>query len=65
MESRVSPLLKPYLSLLLFVPAYVGFDEKSLKQMVQNVNATEVSEQEFLSDNVYYYSMDDDRMEIV
>lgn len=50
---------------VLFVPAYVGFDAKSLKQMVKEVNATEVSEQEFLSNNVYYYSMDDDRMEIV
>lgn len=49
---------------VLFVPAYVGFDAKSLKQMVQNVNATEVSEQEFLSNNVYYYSMKDDRMVI-
>ena len=50
---------------VLFVPAYVGFDAKSLKQMVKEVNATEVSEQEFLSNNIYYYSMDDDRMEIV
>lgn len=49
---------------VLFVPAYVGFDAKSLKQMVQNVNATEVSEQEFLSNNVYYYSMDNDQMVI-
>ena len=49
---------------VLFVPAYVGFDVESLKQMVQEVNTTEVSEQEFLSNNVYYYSMKDDRMVI-
>ena len=28
-------------------------------------NATEISEQEFLSNNVYYYSMDEDLMVIV
>ena len=49
---------------VLFVPAYVGFDVEDLKQMVQEVNATEVWEEEFLSDNVYYYSMDEDRMVI-
>lgn len=49
---------------VLFVPAYVGFDVEDLKQMVQEVNATEVSEQEFLSNNIYYYSMDEDRMVI-
>ena len=49
---------------VLFVPAYVGFDVEDLKQMVQEVNATEVSEQEFFSNNVYYYSMNDDRMVI-
>lgn len=49
---------------VLFVPASVGMDAEYLKQMVREVNASEVSEQEFLSNNVYYYSIDDDRMVI-
>lgn len=49
---------------VLFVPASVGMDVEYLRQMVRDVNATEVSEQEFLSNNVYYYSIDTDRMVI-
>ena len=50
---------------VLFVPDFMGIEVEYLKQMVQEVNATEVSEQEFLSDNVYYYSIEDDRIVIV
>lgn len=49
---------------VLFVPASVGMDVEYLKMMVHDVNEAEVSEQEFLSDNVYYYSIDTDRMVI-
>lgn len=49
---------------VLFVPASVGMDVAYLKQMVHDVNEAEVSEQEFLSDNVYFYSLDTDRMVI-
>ena len=49
---------------VLFVPASIGMDVGYLRQMVRDVNATEVSEQEFLSNNVYYYSIDTDRMVI-
>ena len=45
---------------------YIDFlDEEYLKEMVQSVNETEVSEQEFLSNNIYYYSLNEDRMVIV
>ena len=49
---------------VLFVPASVGMDVEYLRQMVHDVNEAEVSEQEFLSNNVYYYSLDTDRMVI-
>ena len=47
-----------------FVPAFEEMDADYLRQMVHEVNATEVSEQEFLSNNVYFYSFNDDRMVI-
>lgn len=50
---------------ILFVPATVDMDASYLKQMVHDVNATEVSEQEFLSNNVYRYNIDTDCMAIV
>lgn len=50
---------------VLFIPATDDMDATFLKQMVHEVNATEVSEQEFLSNNVYRYSIDIDRMVIV
>lgn len=49
---------------VLFVPAIDDMDATFLKQMVHEVNATEVSEQEFLSDNIYRYCVDIDRMVI-
>ena len=55
MESRVSPLLRPYLSLLLIVPADAGMDLKDLEAMVQEVNETQVAPQDRLSDHVYQY----------
>ena len=55
MESRVKPLLRPYLSLLIIVPDTNGMEVNQLKEMVECVNKTEVVECEILSDNVYYY----------
>lgn len=52
---------------LIVIPAriawYIG--EKHLKAMVQEVNATQVQPEEFLSDNVYHYNRDTDKIEIV
>ena len=49
---------------VLFVPVTCGMDVAYLRQMVYEVNATEITEEEFLSNNVYYYNMDTDRMVI-
>ena len=55
MESGVSPLLRPYLSLLFILSAdileSVGMEE--LTEMVQDVNKNEVSDKEQLSDRAY------------
>jgi len=40
---------------VLFVPDNGDFERASLEQMVRNVNETEVSPQEFLSNTVYHY----------
>lgn len=50
---------------VIFVPDTAGMDAEYLKCMVREVNASEVSEQEFLSNNVYHYSIDTDCMAIV
>ncbi|ERL22973.1 hypothetical protein HMPREF1986_00149 [Oribacterium sp. oral taxon 078 str. F0263] len=39
----------------LFLPDNGEFERNSLEQMVRSVNQTEVSEADFLSDNVYHY----------
>lgn len=39
-------------------------DIEYLRDMVRTVNATEVSEEEYLSDNVYRYDVDTDSFEI-
>lgn len=49
----------------LFIPADDAFDVDYLHQMVKEVNATEVSPEEYLSDSVYRYNSIVDRMEIV
>ena len=55
MESRIRLLLRPYLSLCIAVSKNMG-DAQSLAQMVQEVNAGEVSMEEQLSDHVYSYN---------
>ena len=41
---------------LIFVPANIVDDPEGLKELVHHVNTTELSEEDYLSDNVYYYS---------
>ena len=55
MESGVSPLLRPYLSLFLIVPDNGEMEPKMLGEMVREVNKNEVERQEILSDRVYSY----------
>lgn len=52
MESRVSLLLRPYLSLSILVPVDEA-DPKELQQLVQYVNETEVEPEDLLSNSVY------------
>ncbi len=64
MESRVSPLLRPYLSLLIAVPVMMGKDASILRKMVMEVNRNEVHPEDVLSENVYIYRREQDRLEI-
>ena len=48
----------------LFIPCSDDMDVEYLRDMVRTVNATEVSEEEYLSDNVYRYDADTDSFEI-
>ena len=55
MESRVSPLLRPYLSLFIIIVNEHNMDRKSLSDMVREVNLNEVPIEDILSDSVYKY----------
>ena len=55
MESKVSALLRPYLSLFILVPFQEEIDKSQLIQMVNEVNETQVAKEEVLSSSVYYY----------
>lgn len=50
---------------VLFVPAFSGTDARELISMVREVNASEVADDEILSDNVYRYNRATDRVEMV
>ena len=73
MESRVRPLLRPYLSLLIVVPDKDGVegDESwnfrccQLLDMIHQVNESEVPEADILSDNLYYYNSEDKVFKLV
>ena len=56
--------LRPYLSLLILLPALDCWDVDELRQMVKNVNADWVEKMEWLSDEVYYYRRGSERVEI-
>ena len=55
MESRVSPLLRPYLSLSIFILAEKDTDVEDLNALIREVNVTQVRETEILADHAYYY----------
>ena len=62
MESRVSPLLRPYLSLLILIPANTCSSLEEMTEMVQEVNETQVEAEELLADHAYYYSSEQQRL---
>lgn len=64
MESRVSPLLRPYLSLFILIPMKEGDDINELKVMVHSVNTEMLEPEDFLSDNVYIYRRSTGQIEI-
>lgn len=48
----------------LFIPCSEDMDIEYLREMVRSVNVTEVSDEEYLSDNVYRYDAETDSFEI-
>ncbi len=64
MESRVSPLLRPYLSLLIAVPVTEEKEAAKLKEMVMEINREQLLPEEMLSDNVYIYLRKQDKLAI-
>jgi len=54
-ESGVSPLLRPYLSLLIILPKSKGIAKEELDAMIQDINHTQVDTEEVLSDHAYLY----------
>ena len=55
MESGVSPLLRPYLSLLIILPKSKGIAKEELDAMIQDINHTQVDTEEVLSDHAHLY----------
>lgn len=57
MESRVSPLLRPYLSLLMIAPydSHLNLDE--LSAMVKEINETQVAPEERLTGRSYIITL--------
>lgn len=62
MESGVSPLLRPYLSLLILVPESFGLEPERMQEMVKEINQTGVAPEEVLSDSVYYFDGEEIRI---
>lgn len=54
MESGVSPLLRPYLSLFIAVDKQILIPE-SLKEVIFDMNKNVVEKEEQLSDAAYYF----------
>ena len=65
MESRVSPLLRPYLSLSIVLPPKEEAEYMRLADMVREVNDTQVDVEERLSYHVYVYSRAEETLRIV
>lgn len=64
MESRVSPLLRPYLSLCIIVPFSNNYTKSSLMEMVKDINETQVASEEVLSNRVYTYIREKEEVSI-
>lgn len=62
MESRVSPLLRPYLSLFMLVPENANTEPEFLKELVVDANQSAVGLIDLLSNHIYYYDMDLDQI---
>ena len=63
MESGVSPLLRPYLSLLIAVPVLAqGLEE--LREMVKEVNDNQLAPEEILGYEVYRYNRETGEVEV-
>ena len=58
MESRVSPLLRPYLSLLIVIPAEL-MDVDGVNEIIREVNSTHIQPEEVLADRVFLYKKDE------
>ena len=58
MESRVSPLPRPYLSLSIVYSEEHGMDIRKAKDLVNSVNQTKLKEGEILSGEIYRYDKD-------
>lgn len=65
MESRVSPLLRPYLSLSIVLPPKDETEYEGSAEMVREVNNTQVDIEERLSYHVYMYNRDEETLQIV
>ena len=48
--------LRPYLSLLMFVPADSVWEQEEVQCMLRQANQEEISEEEWLNDHVYIYN---------
>ena len=55
MESGVRMPLRPYLSLLILIPDNGTIAKEDLGQIVAEINATQVSKEDLLSDKVQFY----------
>lgn len=57
MESGVRMPLRPYLSLLILIPDNGTIAKEDLGQIVAEINATQVSKEDLLSDKVQFLSL--------
>lgn len=63
MESSVRILLRPYLSLLLLLKENDRENAEYLNRMVREVNSRQVAPEEILSNHVYRYFTEEERVE--
>ena len=58
-------MLKPYLSLFIFVPEDYRTSADALLDLLRSVNKNTVSDKEFLSDNIYWYNSDTGELDLI